>query len=80
MYQPTHWRKEEALMMMRRLIPGDPVERLTFFLISKESYRVFVMSMKLLSLNSWRFYDSRTAEEFIIKERKGGYSLGKMPT
>jgi len=36
--------------------------------------------MKLTPLNGWRFYNGRASVELIIKELKGDYPLGKIPT
>jgi hypothetical protein len=80
MYQPTKWKKEYRFVVVRRLIPEDPTEQLTLFSLGKYSYQVLVTNMKLTPLNTWRFYNSRAAVELIIKELKGDYPLGKIPT
>ncbi len=80
MYQPTKWKKEYRLVVIRRLIPEDPTEQLTLFSMGKYSYQVIVTNMKLTPLNTWRFYNGRAAVELIIKELKGDYPLGKIPT
>jgi hypothetical protein len=80
MYQPTNWKKEYRFVAVRRLIPEDPSEQLTLFSMGKYSYQVVVTNMKLTPLNTWRFYNSRAAVELIIKELKGNYPLGKIPT
>src|SRR5512139_3272479 len=80
MYQPTRWKKEYRFVVVRRLIPEDPTEQLTLFSMGKYSYQVVVTNMKLTSLNTWRFYNGRAAVELIIKELKGDYPLGKIPT
>jgi len=80
MYQPTKWKKEYRFVVVRRLIPEDPTEQLTLFSMGKYSYQVFVTNMKLTPLNTWRFYNGRAAVELIIKELKGDYPLGKIPT
>jgi hypothetical protein len=80
MYQPTKWKKEYRFTVIRRLIPEDPAEQLTLFLMGKYSYQVIVTNMKLTPLNTWRFYNGRAAVELIIKELKGDYPLGKIPT
>ena len=67
-------------MAVRRLIPEDPSEQLTLFSMGKYSYQVVVTNMKLTPLNTWRFYNGRAAVELIIKELKGNYPLGKIPT
>jgi hypothetical protein len=80
MYQPTNWEKEYRFIVIRRLIPEDPTEQLTLFSMGKYSYQVIVTNMKLTPLNTWRFYNARAAVELIIKELKGDYPLGKIPT
>jgi hypothetical protein len=80
MYQPTKWKKQYRFVVVRRLIPEDPTEQLTLFSMGKYSYQVLVTNMKLTPLNTWRFYNGRAAVELIIKELKGDYPLGKIPT
>jgi hypothetical protein len=80
MYQPTKWKKEYRFVVVRRLIPEDPTEQLTLFSMGKYSYQVIVTNMKLTPLHIWRFYNGRAAVELIIKELKGDYPLGKIPT
>ena len=80
MYQPTKWKKEYRFVVVRRLIPEDPTEQLTLFSMGKYSYQVIVTNMKLTPLNTWRFYNGRASVELIIKELKGDYPLGKIPT
>ncbi len=80
MYQPTKWKKEYRFVVVRRLIPEDPSEQLTLFSMGKYSYQVIVTNMTLTPLNTWRFYNGRAAVELIIKELKGDYPLGKIPT
>jgi hypothetical protein len=80
MYQPTKWKKEYRFVVVRRLIPEDPTEQLTLFSMGKYIYQVIVTNMKLTTLNTWRFYNGRAAVELIIKELKGDYPLGKIPT
>lgn len=80
MYQPTKWKKEYRFVVIRRLIPEDPTEQLTLFSMGKYSYQVIVTNMKLTPLHTWRFYNGRASVELIIKELKGDYPLGKIPT
>jgi hypothetical protein len=80
MYQPTKWKKEYRFVVVRRLIPEDPTEQLTLFSMGKYSYQVIVTNLALTPLNTWRFYNGRAAVELIIKELKGDYPLGKIPT
>jgi len=80
MYQPTKWKKEYRFVVVRRLIPEDPTEQLTLFSMGKYNYQVIATNLKLTPLNTWRFYNGRAAVELIIKELKGDYPLGKIPT
>ena len=80
MYHPTRWKKEYRFVVVRRPIPEDPSEQLTLFSTGKYSYQVLVTNMKLTPLNTWKFYNGRAAVELIIKELKGDYPLGKIPT
>ncbi len=80
MYQPTRWEKEYRFVLVRRPIPEDPTEQLTLFSIGKYSCQVIMTKMKLTPLNTWRFCNGRAAVGLIIKELKGDYPLGKIPT
>jgi hypothetical protein len=80
MYQPTKWIKKYRFVVIRRPIPEDPTEQLTLFSMGKYSYQVIVTNMKLTPLNVWKFYNGRASVELIIKELKGDYPLGKIPT
>ena len=80
MYQPTKWKKEYRFVVVRRLIPEDPTEQLTLFSMGKYSYQVIVTNLALTPLHTLRFYNGRAAVELIIKELKGDYPLGKIPT
>ena len=80
MYQPTNWKREYRFVVVRRFIPEDPSEQLTLFSMGKYTYQVVVTNMKRTPLNTWRFYNGRAAVELIIKELKGNYPLGKIPT
>ena len=80
LYQPTGWEKEYRFVAIRRPIPEDPLEQLTLFSMGQYSYQVIVTNLKLTPLNTWKFYNGRAAVELIIKELKGNYPLGKIPT
>jgi hypothetical protein len=43
-------------------------------------YQVLVTNLPLQPLNLWRFYNDRAGIELIIKQRKGDYALGSIPT
>jgi len=80
MYQPMRWKRKYRFVVVKRLVPEDPTEQLTLFSMGKYTYQVLVTNMKLTPLNIWRFYNGRAAVELIIKELKGDYPLGKIPT
>lgn len=80
MYQPTKWKKKYRFVVIRRPIPEDSTEQLTLFSMGKYSYQVIVTNMTLTPLNTWKFYNGRASVELIIKELKGDYPLGKIPT
>ena len=80
LYQPKDWKKQYRFVVIRRPIQEDPTEQLTLFSMGKYSYQVIVTNMKLIPLHIWRFYNGRAAVELIIKELKGDYPLGKIPT
>ena len=80
MYQPMRWKKKYRFIVIRRPIPEEPTEQLTLFSMGKYSYQVIVTNMKLIPLNTWKFYNGRASVELIIKELKGDYPLGKIPT
>ena len=79
-YQPTGWERESRFVVIRRPIPEDPLEQLTLFSMGQYSYQVIVTNLNLTPLNVWKFYNGRAAVELIIKELKGNYPLGKIPT
>ncbi len=80
LYQPTGWGKEYRFVVIRRPIPEDPLEQLTLFSMGQYSYQVIVTNLNLMPLNTWKFYNGRAAVELVIKELKGNYPLGKIPT
>lgn len=79
-YQPLKWEKKYRFVVIRRPIPEEPSEQLSLFSMGKYSYQVLVTNLKLKPLNVWKFYNGRAAVELIIKELKGDYPLGKIPT
>lgn len=83
-YEPTGWKKEYRFVAIRYLLPQEEEEyhQPTLFpiTIGKYGYRVYVTNMKLKPKSIWRFYRKRANVELIIKELKGDYPLGKIPT
>lgn len=79
-YQPTRWRDAHRFVVVRRPQPEEPTEQLTLFKLGRYHYQVLVTNLTIQPLNLWRFYNDRAAVELIIKELKGDYRLGNIPT
>ena len=79
-YQPTRWPHPYRFVVIRRPQPEEPSEQLTLFKLGKYHYQVLVTNLDLQPLNLWRFYNGRAGIERIIRELKGDYPLGKIPT
>lgn len=79
-YQPMRWKRKYRFIVIRRPIPEEPSSQLSLFTMGKYSYQVIVTNLKLNPLNVWKFYNGRASVELIIKELKGDYPLGKIPT
>jgi len=48
------------------------------FQLGRYRYQVFVTNLSLQPL--WRFYNDRAGVELLIRQLKGGYALGSIPT
>ncbi len=79
-YQPHGWTHPARFVVIRRPQPEDPGEQLTLFQLGRYHYQVLVTNLPLQPLNLWRFYNQRAAVELIIKQLKGDYALGHIPT
>jgi hypothetical protein len=79
-YQPTRWPHPYRFVVIRRSEPEDPTEQLTLFKLGKYHYQVLVTNLPLRPLNLWRFYNDRAGVELLIKQLKGDYALGSIPT
>lgn len=79
-YQPTRWPHPYRFVVIRRPQLEEPSEQLTLFKLGKYHYQVLVTNLALQPLNLWRFYNGRAGIERIIRELKGDYPLGKIPT
>lgn len=66
--------------MIRRPQPDDPTDQLTRFKLGRYHYQVLVTNLPLQPLNLWRFYNDRAGGELLIKQLKGDYALGSIPT
>lgn len=79
-YQPLRWSHPARFVVIRRLQPEEPTDQLTLFKLGKYHYQVLVTNLPLQPLNLWRFYNDRAAVELLIKQLKGDYALGSIPT
>ncbi|MBI4587337.1 MAG: transposase [Candidatus Rokubacteria bacterium] len=76
----ARWPHPFRFVVIRRPQPEEPSEQLTLFKLGKYHYQVLVTNLTLQPLNLWRFYNGRAGVERIIRELKGDYPLGKIPT
>ncbi len=79
-YQPHGWARPARFVVIRRPQPEDSSDQLTLFQLDRYHYQVLVTNLPLQPLNLWRFYNDRAAVELIIKQLKGDYALGHIPT
>lgn len=79
-YQPFRWSEPYRFVVIRRPQPEEPTNQLTLFKLGTYHYQVLVTNLPLQPLNLWRFYNDRAAVELIIKQLKGDYALGSIPT
>jgi hypothetical protein len=74
------WARPARFVVIRRPQPEDASEQLRLFQLGRYHYQVLVTNLPLQPLNLWRFYNDRAAVELIIKQLKGDYALGHIPT
>jgi hypothetical protein len=79
-YQPTRWPRPYRFVVIRRRQPEEPTSQLTLFKLGRYHYQVLVTNLPLRPLNLWRFYNDRAGVELLIKQLKGDYALGSIPT
>jgi hypothetical protein len=79
-YQPLRWPHPSRFVVIRRLQPEESTNQLTLFKLGKYHYQVLVTNLPLKPLNLWRFYNDRAGVELLIKQLKGDYALGSIPT
>jgi hypothetical protein len=79
-YQPNRWPHPYRFVVIRRPQSEEPTEQLTLFKLGKYHYQVLVTTLPLHPLNLWRFYNDRAGVELLIKQLKGDYALGNIPT
>jgi hypothetical protein len=79
-YQPNGWPRPYRYVVIRRPQPEEPSEQLRLFKLGKYHYQVLVTNLTLKPLTLWRFYNDRAAVELLIRQLKGDYALGSIPT
>ncbi|MBI4426136.1 MAG: transposase [Candidatus Kerfeldbacteria bacterium] len=79
-YQPHGWPRPFRFVVIRRPQPEEPTAQLTLFKLGRFHYQVLVTNLELQPLNLWRFYNDRAGIELIIRQLKGNYALGAIPT
>jgi hypothetical protein len=79
-YQPTGWPRLSRFVVIRRPQPEGPTDQLTLFKLGTYHYQVLVPNLPLQPLSLWRFYNGRAGVELLIKQLKGDYALGSIPT
>ncbi|MFO0700257.1 MAG: IS1380 family transposase [Nitrospira sp.] len=79
-YQPARWPHPYRFVVVRRPQPQEPTAQLTLFKLGKYHYQVLVTNLPLKPLNLWRLYNDRAGVELVIKQLKGDYALGSIPT
>jgi hypothetical protein len=79
-YQPHRWPGPYRFVVIRRPVEEEPSDQLTLFTVKRHTYQVLVTNLDLQPINLWRFYNDRAALELIIRELKGDYPLGRIPT
>jgi Transposase DDE domain group 1 len=79
-YQPLRWAHPYRFVVIRRPQAEEATAQLTLFKLGKFHYQVLVTNLPLKPLNLWRFYNDRAGVELLIKQLKGDYALGSIPT
>ena len=81
-YTPWHWKREHRFVAVRRPLSMEPEEiQLRLFTFKRYTYhRVMVTNLDLTPAAVWRFYCDRGFQELLIREFKGSYAMGKIPT
>lgn len=78
--QPIRWPHPSRFVVIRRSQPDGPTAQLTLFKLGNYYDQVLVTNLPLKPLNRWRFYNDRAGVELLIKQLKGDYALGSIPT
>jgi hypothetical protein len=67
-------------VVIRRPQPEEPSAQLTLFKLGRYYYQVLVSNLRLQPLQLWRFYNERAGIELLIRQLKGDYALGSIPS
>jgi hypothetical protein len=79
-YQPHGWAKLFRFVVIRRDQPDEDDPQLTLWKFKRYYYQVLVTNLIQRPLTVWRFYNQRARIEQLIRELKGEYALGSIPT
>ncbi len=80
-YQPHRWPGPYRFVAIRRPLEDEPSAQLTPFTVKRHTDHVLVTHLDLQPINlRWRFTNDGAALELIIRELKGDYPLGRVPT
>lgn len=80
-HQPLRWSKPYRFIVVRRPVrEAGEAEQLTLFQMKRHTYQVLVRNLGLTPLNIWKFYNKRASIEQLIRELKGDYGIGHIPT
>lgn len=77
---PAQGAVPQRYVVIRRPEPEEEGEQLRLFKLGRYRYQVLVTNLPLHPLALWRFYNDRAAVELIIKQLKGDYAAGAIPT
>src|SRR5256712_3996223 len=79
-YHPPRSPHPYRFVVIRRPQPEEPAEQLTLFKLGRYHYQVLVTNLPLQPLNLRRFYNDRAGIELVIRQLKGDYALGRIPS
>jgi len=79
-YQPHGWAAPRRFVVIRREKPENEDEQLTMWHFQRYYYQLLVTNLPWRPLRVWRFYNQRARIEQLIRELKGEYALGSIPT
>jgi hypothetical protein len=79
-YQPQRWPRPYRFVVIRRPLEEEPSAQLTLFTVKRHTYQLLVTNLDLQPIHLWRFSNDRAALELSIRELKGDYPLGRVPT